>query len=264
MDVCEANRRAWNKEAVNRNYWTLMVSEERINAAKKGKPGIWVTPFKNVPLSWIENLKGKAVLLACAGGGQQTPVLAAFGCKVTTIDISDEQIEQDKKALERYGLEANLVRGNVLEMPFEDKSFDAVIMPQAMNFIEDIWLLFNQVHRVLKEDGCFIFGTANPVIYTFDEKVQEHRLRMKYTIPFSHTRSFSQKDLEKRLQDNDTLEYSHTLESIIGGLTKAGFVIDGYYSDECGSSLTDSFVCDSHMAFKAISSSSYIAPCSCT
>ena len=261
MNICEANRKAWNNEAENRNYWTLMVSEERIDAAKHGNPGIWVTPFKEVPLPWIEDLKGKEVLLACGGGGQQTPVLASYGCKVTTIDISDAQIEQDRAALAKYNLSANLVRGNVLDMPFEDKSFDAVIMPQAMNFIEDIGLLYNQVHRVLKEGGRFIFGTANPVIYTFDEKVQERRLRMKYTIPFSHTRSFSQKDLEKRVQDNDTLEFSHTLESIIGGLTKEGFVIDGYYSDDSGSELTDSFVCDSHMAFKAIISSSYTAPC---
>ena len=36
--------------------------------------------------------------------------------------------------------------------------------------------------------------------------------------------------------------------------TKEGFVIDGYYSDDSGSELTDSFVYDSHMAFRAIRS----------
>ena len=252
MDICEANRKAWNNESESRNFWTLMVSEEKVNSARQGKPGLWVTPFKEVPLSWIDGLIGKAVLLACGGGGQQTPVLAAYGCNVTTIDISDAQIEQDRIALERYGLEAKLIRGNVLEMPFEDQGFDAVIMPQAMNFIEDLPALYGQVHRVLREGGRFIFGTANPVIYTFDEKVQERRLRMKYTIPFSHTRSFSRKELEKRIRENNTLEFSHTLDSIIGGLTRAGFVIDGFYSDDSGSELTDSFVCDSQLAFKAI------------
>ena len=254
MDICEANRKAWNNEAANRNYWTLMVSEERINAAKQGEPGIWVTPFKAVPLEWIEGLKGKDILVACGGGGQQTPVLAAYGCNVTTIDISDEQIAQDRSALERFGLDAKLIRGNVLEMEFEDQSFDAVIIPQAMNFIEDLRLLYNQVHRVLREGGSFIFGTANPVLYMFDEKVQEKRLKIRYTIPFSHTRSFSQKELQKRLDRNDTIEFSHTLDSIIGGLTRAGFVIDSYYSDDSGSELTDSFVYDSHMALKAIRS----------
>ena len=48
------------------------------------------------------------------------------------------------------------------------------------------------------------------------------------------------------------MEFSHTLDSIIGGLTRAGFVIDGFYSDDSGSELTDSFVCDSQLAFKAI------------
>ena len=118
MDICEANRKAWNNESERR---------KRISAAKQGKPGIWVTPFKEVPLSWIEDLKGRSVLLACGGGGQQTPVLAAYGCNVTTIDISDAQIEQDRASLDRYGLEANLIRGNVLEMPFEDESFALVV-----------------------------------------------------------------------------------------------------------------------------------------
>ena len=252
MDVSETNRKAWNNEARNGNFWTLIVSEKDINAAKKGEPEIRVTPFKAVPLEWLSCLKGKDVLVACGGGGQQTPLLAAYGCRVTSIDISDKQIEQDKAALEKYGLVADLIRGNVLEMPFADQSFNAVIMPQAMNFIEDLELLYKQIHRVLKDGGTFIFGMANPAIYMFDERVQEHRLRIKYTIPFSHTKSFSETELRKRLERSDTVEFSHTLDSIIGGLTRAGFIIDGYFSDDSGSELTDSFVCDSHMAFKAI------------
>ena len=94
MDIYEANRRAWNNEASRHNFWTIMVREEQIEKARQGNPGIWVTPFKTVPLDWIEDLKGKEVLLACGGGGQQTPILAAFGSIVTTLDISDSQIRQ--------------------------------------------------------------------------------------------------------------------------------------------------------------------------
>ena len=138
MNIYETNGKAWNEEVLRRNYWTLMVGQEAIQKAHEGKPEIWITPFKLVPASWIEDLKGKEVLLACGAGGQQTPILAAFGCNVTTLDISQGQLDQDRKALEKNSLEASLVNANILDMPFEDKRFDAVIIPQALNFIDDI------------------------------------------------------------------------------------------------------------------------------
>lgn len=252
MDIYEANRRAWNNEASRHNFWTIMVREEQIEKARQGNPGIWVTPFKTVPLDWIEDLKGKEVLLACGGGGQQTPILAAFGSIVTTLDISDSQIRQDREALEKYGLSATLVQANVLEMPFPDKSFQAVIMPQAMNFIDDLERLYNEIRRVLIPGGTFIFGVANPILYSFDERIQNRKLKVRYTIPFSHTRSLSEKALSSRLSQTDTLEFSHTLDSILGLLTKKGFAVTGFYTDSAGSEPTDSFVYDSHIAVRAV------------
>lgn len=251
MDVYEANSKAWDNEVRQHNYWTLPVSVEQMEAARNGNPGIWVTPFRTVPIQWIESLKGKNILVACGGGGQQTPILAAYGCIVTTLDISKAQLEQDRLTLEKHGLHADLINGNVLDMPFPDRHFDAVIMPQAMNFIDDIGKLYKGIHRVLKQGGTFIFGTANPILYMFDEKVQQRRLKVKYTIPFSHTASFSKAALDARLAKADTVEFSHTLDSILGGLVESGFSINGFYTDISGSEPTDSFVHDSHLAILA-------------
>lgn len=251
MDIYDANRKAWNNEASKRNFWTVPVTEDCINEARQGRPEIQATPFRSVPQDWISGLKDKDVLIACGGGGQQVPVLAAFGCRTTSLDISESQIESDRQTLAKYNLKAGTVCANVLDMPFPDSSFDAVIMPQALNFIDDTERLYREIRRVLKTGGTFIFGTANPILYAFDEKIQHRRLKMKYTIPFSHVRSFSERRLFERLAHNDTLEFSHTLDSIIGGLLKAGFVIDGFFSDAAGSEPTDSFVHDSHLAFKA-------------
>lgn len=253
MDIFESNREAWNEEVKRKNYWTLITSEERILKAKQGMPEIRITPYRNVPLQWLSGLRDKKVLNACGGGGQQTPILAAFGCRLTTIDLSDAQIEQDRKALDKYSLEAELVNGNVLDMPFDDASFDAVIIPPALNFVDDLAKAYCQVHRVLRRGGIFMTGIANPIIYAFDDRVQEKRLKMKYTIPFSDTVSMSAKELEKRLRKKDTVEFSHTLDSILGGLIDSGFIINGFYSDGCGSEPTDSFVHDSFIAFRAVS-----------
>jgi SAM-dependent methyltransferase len=251
-DIYESNRRAWNAEAETGNFWTVPVSQREIDDAREGKPFVRVTPFRSVPPGWISGLKGKRVLCACGGGGQQTPLLSAYGCHVTAVDISDAQTESDRLTLRKYGLEADLVRANVLGMPFSDHCFDAVIMPQAMNFIDDIPGLYREISRVLVPGGTFIFGIANPVLYIFDEKVQSRRLKVKYTLPFSHEKALSPQQLKARLDRNDTLEFSHTLDSVLGGLVSSGFVIDGFFTDSAGSEPTDSFIFDSHLAVKAV------------
>lgn len=104
MDIYEANRNAWNNEASLGNFWTLMVKDEQIQKAREGKPEIWVTPFKMVPQARLSVLKSRNVLLACSGGGQQTPILAAFGLNLDAItnfsipaarEYSDDELLED-------------------------------------------------------------------------------------------------------------------------------------------------------------------------
>ena len=229
MDVTKANSEAWNKEVDDNNWWTQIVDEEKIINAKNGKPEIWVTPSSNVPLSWVLPLKGKKVLNACGGGGQQTPILSAFGSSVTVVDISSKQLEQDRIALNRYNLKAEIVEGSVLSLPFEDESFDHIVNPCSLNFIEDLDKVYSEFHRVLRKGGSLIFGISNPILYIFDDKKIEKKLKVK----------------------QDTVECAHTLASIISNLLSKGFVIDGFFSDSSGFEPLDSFVSDSYLAFKA-------------
>ncbi len=251
MDYTLNNRDAWNSEVGNNNYWTRIVDDKSIQDARSGNISITVTPSKPIPNSWLEELKGKKTLNLAGGGGQQTPLLSAWGAEVTTLDLSDMQLEQDRKALEKYNLNAKLIQGDMKKLPFENEYFDGVINPQSLNFVDDIESVFKEVHRVLKKDGIYIFGLANPILYIFDEKVQERKLKIKYTLPFSDTVSLSSRELEKRLKKKDTIEFSHTLDSIIGGVLNSGFVLEGFFSDRALSEPTDSFVYDSHLAFKA-------------
>lgn len=251
MDYNLRNKAAWNHEVTLENYWTRIIDEESIDEAKCGNPKITVTPSKPIPLRWIEGIKGKRVLNLGGGGGQQTPLLCASGADVVTVDISDKQLNQDRRALEKYNLKAELIECDMQALPFEDGSFDFVINPQSLNFIQDIEKVFKEVHRVLRHGGIYIFGLANPVLYIFNEKLQEKRLKVKYTLPFSSLTSLSQKELAKRAERKDTIEFSHTLELIIGGLLDSGFILEGFFSDRALSEPTDSFIFDSHLAFKA-------------
>ena len=251
MDYENLNRLAWDEEVRRNNFWTRIAAEEEIEKAKLGRPEIRLSPLAFVPQDWIFDAKGKDLLLLAGGGGQQTPIMSAFGSIVTTVDISEGQLDQDRKALERYGLSATLIQHTIEKLPLKNESFDYILNPVSLCFISDIEAVFSEAFRVLRKNGVFIFGIANPVLYIFDERKQERKLSVKYTLPFSDEISKSRREQEKMKKTKDTFEYSHTLSEIIGGILDAGFIIDGFYSDKADSEPTDSFIYDSYLVFRA-------------
>ena len=254
MDYKSANSKAWDWEAGHGSAWARIATEEDIEKARNGEPGVRVTINRNVPKEWIETLKGKAVLALAAGGGQQGPVLSAFGCGVTVLDISERMLERDREASELYGLDIKCIQGDMENLSaFRDKEFEGIVNPVSMNFIEDIGHVFREGNRILSEGGSLIFGIANPALYLFDDALlAKGRMKVKYTLPFSDEVSLSRKELERRISKGDTVEYSHTLDSIIGGLVDHGFAITGFFSDVSSFEPIDSFLHDCYIAIRAI------------
>src|SRR5688572_27492395 len=91
IDVRTYNRRAWNSLVAGGNRWTVPVTPEVVARARQGEIDILLTPAKPVPRAWFPELRDKDVLCLACGGGQQGPILAASGAKVTVFDNSPSQ-----------------------------------------------------------------------------------------------------------------------------------------------------------------------------
>lgn len=252
-DYVSFNAQAWDYEASKGNIWTDGCTVEQVEKARKGELDIILSPCKRVPHAWIADTKGKKVLALACGGGQQGVLLSAFGADVTVFDISPKQIEQDARIAEREHLKLEAIQGDMRDLSmFADESFDLIFNPTSTCFIEDVHLIYRQCHRILKPNGMFLTSAINPALYLFDEKkVIKNKMRVKYTIPFSDTKSLSEKELQKRLKKHDTVEFSHTLDDLIGGLCRSGFSIVDFYSDSSGFVLMDSYVHDCYLSMRA-------------
>ncbi len=250
MDIAKINRKAWNNEVKIKNYWTIPVDHKTISKAREGELSIHLTPEKFVSKQWCDKIKGEVLALA-SGGGQQAPQFAAKGCKVTLLDNSDLQLEQDRILMKKENLEAVILQGDMRDLScFEDKSFDVVFNPVSVNFIPDVDPMYKEVYRVLKKGGYFFTAFANPILYTFDEKkeIEKQKLKIKYTLPYSDLTSLSKKELKKRIEKKDTLEFSHTLQRLIGDLLNLGFSMEGFETDHSHFEPVDSFVQDAYIA----------------
>lgn len=139
MDVRAYNRQAWNREVQTSNPWTIPVDEQVIAAARRGEWSILLTPTLPTPREWFPPLPGAEVLCLASGGGQQSPVLAAAGARVTVLDNSPSQLEQDRRVAEREGLALRLVEGDMADLSvFTDSSFDLIFHPVSNVFAADV------------------------------------------------------------------------------------------------------------------------------
>lgn len=103
--------------------------------------------------------KSDAVLdCGCGGGANVGRLLKLTDAKVTGLDYSEVSVEQSKKhnikAVEAGRCE--IVQGNVLELPFDENSFDIVTAFETVYFWPEIEKSFAQVLRVLKPGGTFM------------------------------------------------------------------------------------------------------------
>lgn len=139
MDVRAYNQQAWDQLVENRNRWTVPVTSGEIQSARQGGWQIILTPTKAVPRSWFPALSGRKTLYLASGGGQQGPILAAAGAKMTVLDSSNRQLEQDRLVRDRDGLSLETVQGDIADLcMFADASFDLIVHPCSNCFVPDV------------------------------------------------------------------------------------------------------------------------------
>jgi len=139
MDIRRYNRDAWDKLVQAGDRWTVPVSSEMIEKARRGTWQIVLTPTRPVPLQWFPRLSDTATLCLAAGGGQQAPLLAAAGARVTVLDASPRQLNQDRQVAQRERLSLDTMEGDMTDLcRFAEASFDLIIHPCANCFVPDV------------------------------------------------------------------------------------------------------------------------------
>lgn len=204
-----------------------------IARARAGEWSIVLTPTRPVPRHWFPPLEGLDVLCLAGGGGQQGPVLAAAGARVTVFDNSPRQLEQDRLVAAREDLALATVSGDMADLSaFADGAFGLIVHPCSNGFVPALEPVWREAFRVLRPGGVLLAGFVNPALYLFDESLAERgELRVRHTIPYSDLTSLTPEELAALQRRGEPLSFGHTLEDQIGGQLGAGFVLTGFYED---------------------------------
>ncbi|MCA9252228.1 MAG: class I SAM-dependent methyltransferase [Phycisphaerales bacterium] len=233
MDIREYNRTAWNAQVAQNNQWTIPVDHATVERARQGQWDVRLTPTIPVPRDWFPDLKDCDTLALASGGGQQGPILAAAGARVTVFDNSERQLGQDRLVAEREGLDIKTVQGDMADLGvFDDGSFDFIFHPCSNCFVEDIIPVWRECHRVLRPGGVLHVGFTNPAVFIFDSPLMEKgELLIKNKLPYSDLTDLTPQERQAFIDQSEPLWFGHTLDDQIGAQLSAGFVMTALFED---------------------------------
>lgn len=227
----EINAITWDKWAENGIEWALPIAHEEYINAQKGEWGVYLTPCKFVPKQWFLPFAGAALLGLASGGGQQMPVFTALGADCTVFDYSDSQLNRERMVAKREGYQINIVKGDMTKrLPFEDNSFDMIFHPVSNCYIEDVYSVWNECYRVLKNGGVLLAGFDNGMNFLFNDD-GTLPLTAANKLPFNPLKNASEEEYTRMAENFEGIQFSHSLEEQIGGQLKAGFILTDLYED---------------------------------
>ncbi|MHB8815574.1 MAG: class I SAM-dependent methyltransferase [Steroidobacteraceae bacterium] len=108
---------------------------------------------------------GMSVLDVGSGIGGPARFLAeTYGCPVTGVDLSEPFVEAARYLTERTGQsgKVSFQTANALKLPFDDGSFDVVLLQHVAMNISERAQLYREIRRVIKPGGRF--GTFDVVL----------------------------------------------------------------------------------------------------
>ncbi|MCY9873738.1 class I SAM-dependent DNA methyltransferase [Vibrio barjaei] len=114
-------------------------------------------------LALVGEVNNKAVLDLGCGPGVYAQHFVNQGATVTAVDLSEQMVQITKQKL---GDAVTCYAQDLSDgLPKEaDDSYDFVVCPLMVHYLEDLVPLFKEVNRVLKQGGWFIFSTHHPLV----------------------------------------------------------------------------------------------------
>lgn len=208
----------------NRRAWDARVHRQQRFTSPQGDREFAESLRQWDARGWLGDLNGRRLLCLAAGGGRHGPLYAAAGAVVTVVDISDEQLRLDREIAAARGLEITTVQASMDRLPmFADEDFDVVMHPVSTCYLPDVLAVYAEVARITRVGGLYLSQHKSPVSLQADVEPSSRG----YELIEPYDRQGPLPPCSGSLhREEGTMEFLHRWEDLIGGMCRAGFVIE--------------------------------------
>lgn len=131
--------------------------------------------FLHIPFNEV---RGKDVLEVGLGYGTVSQRLAEAGANYTGLDIAPGPVAMANHRLRQNGLPGEARQGSILEAPFPDAAFDAIVAVGCLHHTGDLARAIASCRRMLKPGGQLIFMVY--YAYSYRRFVQARKETVRY------------------------------------------------------------------------------------
>jgi SAM-dependent methyltransferase len=212
--VHDHNRRAWDSRARRGERFARPVVDGELHD----------TLDQLDENGWLGDLRGKRLLCLAAGGGRQSAQYALLGAEVTVVDISPEMLRIDREVATERGLAIRTVEASMDDLSaLPPAGFDVVIHPVSTCYLPDVVAVYREVARVTAPGGLYISQHKQPTSLQADVQPGPRG----YELIEPYYRQGPLPAITGSLhREEGTMEFLHRWEELLGGLCRAGFVIE--------------------------------------
>ena len=178
-------------------------------------------------------VRGRKVLCLAAGGGKHSVLFAAAGAETTVVDISPAMLDLDRKLAAERGFKVNVVEAsmdNLATLP--DAYFDLVVQPVSTCYVPSIAPVYREVARVTAVGGLYISQHKQPV--NLQASLRASPLGYALLEPYYRSGPLPPVPTGSALRESGTMEFLHRWDELLGGLCRAGFVIEDTFEPKHG------------------------------
>lgn len=154
----EANRRRWDAGAAS---WAYHADTRGVWKRCHKDPSL---TFDAAELNWLNDVAGKRVAVLGSGDNQAVFALAGLGARVTSVDISERQLDVARNRAAVLGVQAEFLCADVVDLAgMSDGSFDLVFTGgHVAVWVSDLRRYYGEAARVLAPGGRLIVSEYHP------------------------------------------------------------------------------------------------------
>ncbi|RZJ82712.1 MAG: class I SAM-dependent methyltransferase, partial [Chryseobacterium sp.] len=146
----------------------------------------------------FSKLSGMNVLEIGLGYGTVAQRVVEHGAVYSGLDIALGPVKMVRHRIKQIKLKGNVVQGSILQPPFPDQSFDAIVAIGCLHHTGDLQLAIDECYKLLKPGGSLIFMVY--YAYSYRRWIQNTSATLKYLLTeiFGSRRVVEKADAKQR------------------------------------------------------------------
>lgn len=207
-DVVEKNRLDWEK--YSEKYQAFNLSDKILERLKSRPESAFDRLVWAMIKRYVPDLQGKRVCVPSSGDNNAVLAFALMGARVTSCDISGNQLAAAKAAAQKLGLSERVIfqQEDTMRLSgIESGAYDFVYTSNGVHvWLNDLESMYKNISRILKPGGVYIMYELHPFQRPFGEN-------MEVVKPYDSTGPF---------EDETTVNFAWRIQDIVNPILDAG------------------------------------------